>query len=91
MYLAVNFLLSIRKWYIYFYFVELGIQFGTSDQFPVGSNAFKRNVSLLSQKPEQIVDLSENWKSKGKVNDKLTTLNTYERIYESASNIDRNP
>ena len=38
-----------------------------------------------------IVDLSEKWKSKGKVNEKLQTLNTYERIYESASNIDRNP
>jgi len=46
---------------------------------------------LLTNKPEKIVDIDDDWKAKGKVDCHLTMLDTQERIFKPASNIDRNP
>jgi hypothetical protein len=59
---------------------------------PVGDSRFKRTTSLLTNKPEQVVDVDEKWKYKGKVSDNnLCFLNTEERIFKPASNINRKP
>jgi hypothetical protein len=73
-------------------FSDLKLGFGTSTLFPIGSNLYKRDRSLLTNKPEQVVGLSDNWKSKGKVGlNLLATLSSHERIYVPASNISREP
>jgi hypothetical protein len=39
--------------------------FGTSFQMEVGSEQIKRTTSLLTNKPEKVVDINEKWKNKG--------------------------
>jgi hypothetical protein len=59
---------------------------------PVGSDTYKRTKSLLQTKPEVVLDIADKWKHKSPVKDSLIkTLNTYERIYVPASNIERKP
>ena len=59
---------------------------------PVGSETYKRTKSLLQTKPEVVLDIGDKWKHKSPVKDNmLKTLNSYQRIYEAASNIDRQP
>ena len=67
--------------------------FGTSSQLPIGSETFKRNRSLLQQRPELVVDVSDKWKKRRQCKDVLGTqsLDTYSRFVVPASNIDRNP
>jgi hypothetical protein len=59
---------------------------------PVGSDIYKRNTaSLYTDLPDKIVDISENWRKKFLVPNSQANLNTYERIYVPASNINREP
>jgi len=65
---------------------------GTSNQFPVSSETFKRSKSLLQEGPERVVDIADKWRKKAMVRDNaLSTVNTRQRIYEPASNIERAP
>ena len=72
-----------------FLFSDIKICFGTSNQVPISSPDFKRNTSLLNTKPETIIDIGDKWKKKHVVDDSSSNLNTYERIYVPASNIER--
>ena len=58
---------------------------------PISSPSYKRTKSLLTNKVEKEVDVDNQWKKKGTVKDnKLCSLNTSERIFKPASNVDRN-
>lgn len=60
-----------------FFNIDLKLGFGTSSQLPIGGTEYKRTTSLLTNKPEKVVDVDEKWKFKGKVNEnQLCFLNT---------------
>ena len=69
--------------------VALGM--GTSSQLDVGSSALKREGTLHSKgKPEQVVSISDKWKSKSPVKDsRFHSFNSHERLFVAASNVDR--
>jgi arylamine N-acetyltransferase len=46
---------------------------------------------LLNTKPETIIDIGDKWKAKHNVDDSSAKLNTYQRIFVPASNIERQP
>jgi len=58
---------------------------------PISSSTFKRTTSLLNPRPETIVDISDKWKRLHHVSGASSSLDTNERIYVPASNVDRNP
>ena len=56
----------------------------------MGSEQFKRRSSLYGGKPEKIVDISHDWKTKNVCNDsQIKQRKSHERIFVSASNVDR--
>jgi hypothetical protein len=59
---------------------------------PIGSDTQKRKTSLLQAKPETVVDISDKWRNKKIISENpLCSINTYERLYVPASNIERKP
>jgi hypothetical protein len=58
---------------------------------PVSSEANKRTKSLLQNKPETVVDISDKWRKKAMVHGSQAELDTHKRIYVPASNIERVP
>lgn len=56
----------------------------------IGGTEYQRTTSLITNKPEKVVDIDEKWKNKAQVSENhLTSLNTEERIFKPASNIIR--
>ena len=56
----------------------------------IGSQDFKRTTSLLTNKPEKVVDIDDKWKTKASVTENsLSMVNTKERIFKPASNVER--
>lgn len=76
---------------LFIYYLELKITFGTSSQTPVGTDTYKRTRSLLQTKPERSIDIHETWKRRNIVKGSQAELDTRKRIYEPASNIEREP
>lgn len=58
---------------------------------PISSDKFKRTTSLLNTKPETVIDIGDKWKRLHHVSGASSSLDTNQRIYEPASNVDRNP
>ena len=56
---------------------------------PISSDTQKRTKSLLQSKPEQIIDLADKWNRKHTVKGSQAELNTKARIFEPASNVER--
>ena len=64
---------------------------GTSTQLGIGSPDHQREVTLHSKgKPEQVVSITEKWKSKSPVKDNpLRQFDSHQRLFVPASNVDR--
>ena len=58
---------------------------------PVSSEAYKRTKSLLQNKPETVVDISDKWHHKAMIRGSQAELDTHSRIYVPASNVERIP
>ena len=58
---------------------------------PISSTTFKRTTSLLNPRPETIVDIHDKWKKLHHVSGASSSLDTNERIYKPASNVERKP
>lgn len=58
---------------------------------PVSSETYKRTTSLLNPRPETIVDIQDKWKRLHHVSGASSSLDTHERIYMPASNVNRTP
>ena len=70
---------------------EIALGAGTSKLLDVGSDTYKRPSSLHGGgKPETIVELSYNWKSKDPVKTSpFKSQSSHERIFVPASNVER--
>lgn len=71
-------------------FLEIANNHGTSELLDIGSTKYKRHTSLMSRDPEKVVEITENWKSKNRVDaSEIKQQSSYERIFIPASNVER--
>lgn len=64
--------------------------FGTSAQMQVGSDHLKREKSHMHEESEVVHDIDNTWKRKGMVSYRPGNESTFKRLFEPASNVDRN-
>jgi len=71
----------------------LKLGFGTSDQIQIGSDDYKRSVSLHHEgTKDKVVFIREDWNAKHPVPTEINpprNETTSKRIFEAASNVDR--
>ena len=75
------------------FWAEMALGMGTSEQMDIGDSNIKRFGTLFSKgKAEKVVEVSDVWKSKGSVrNSSIKQYNTHQRLFVPANNVERQP